>query len=155
MTIKTRLTPLDSAYPSCERTCANLCLFCGEDNPNEITDFLRVSPSAVSVLGREVTNSYGKPRRETKNAWFLKSEHEVKSKDLREHLDWILARLLPVKEKFAALHERENYSMRVFCPWWAQEGSGGPALWPEQMRGLADLNLELCFDFAYYGDEEE
>lgn len=41
--------------------------------------------------------------------------------------------------------------MTVFCLWC---GDGSPVLWPEQMQGLAALNLECSFEFTYYPEEE-
>lgn len=43
--------------------------------------------------------------------------------------------------------------MTVSCVWWSALGHGGPVLWPEQMKALADLNRECSFDI-YFADDE-
>jgi hypothetical protein len=43
--------------------------------------------------------------------------------------------------------------MTVQRIWWSATGQGGPTLWPEQMRLLAELNLECSFDVSFFGDE--
>jgi len=44
--------------------------------------------------------------------------------------------------------------MSVNCVWYSRSGHGGPTLWPEQMRVLADLNLECSFDI-YFQDKDD
>ncbi|MFA5508659.1 MAG: DUF4279 domain-containing protein [Vulcanimicrobiota bacterium] len=149
------MTPINSDYQTCARTSASLSVFTGDENAEVVTEILGVEPTRVVVKGREVTNNSGFTKVEPNNIWKLESENFISSKDLREHLDWLLGRLLPVREKFAALHEREGYKMRVSCSWWSKHGGGGPAIWPEQMMGLAQLNLELNLGFAYYDDDDD
>ena len=151
----TRMTPKNKNYQSCERTSASLSVFTGDENPEVVTQLLGVEPTRIVVKGREFTNSVGLTRIEPNNIWKIKSEDFVDSRDLRDHLDWVLGLLLPVREKFEGLHERDGYQMRVACSWWSKDGGGGPALWPEQMLGLAQLNLELSLGFAYYGDDDD
>jgi hypothetical protein len=89
------------------------------------------------------------------NVWSLSSEGKVSSKDLRDHLDWLLNVLEGGRDGLARLQEMPDVRMNVLCVWWASEGGGGPVLWPDQMRRLAALNLECAFDFQYYGDDVE
>ena len=70
------------------------------------------------------------------------------------HLVWLLKQLVPAKEQILALQEKAGITMGVNCIWWSAFGDGGPTLWPEQMRGLADLNLECSFDVAFFGEED-
>lgn len=37
--------------------------------------------------------------------------------------------------------------MDIACYWVSRSGHGGPTIPPPQMRRLADLNIELGFDF--------
>jgi hypothetical protein len=46
-------------------------------------------------------------------------------------------------------------AVSVNCIWWSRFGDGGPTLWPEQVRALADLNLECSFAFADYSDTDD
>ena len=43
--------------------------------------------------------------------------------------------------------------MGIDCRWESRGGQGGPTLWPEQMRAMADLDLECSFYIEFYGEE--
>ena len=149
------MSPLNDAYETCERTCAKLQLYCGDIHPSVVTERLSLNPTHQVVLGEESPpNSLGLKRVGKVNGWFLSSEEHVKSKDVRHHLDWLLAKLEPNAEALRELQSRPGVRTSINCPWWSQYGDGGPTLWPEQMQALANLNLELSFEFAYYGPEE-
>ncbi len=89
------------------------------------------------------------------NMWLLDSEGIVSSKDLRRHLDWIIGKVHPSRDALLSLQQLPDVTMNVSCVWWSLEGGGGPTLWPEQMLGLAELNLEVSIGFAHYGNEPE
>jgi hypothetical protein len=89
------------------------------------------------------------------NVWLLDSEKFVTSKDLRRHLDWIIATVYPSKTGLLQLQDRPDVKMDVSCVWWSRYGDGGPALWPEQMSALAELNLEISIAYSFYGTESE
>jgi hypothetical protein len=124
-------------------------------HPSRVTELLGVSPTRQVVAG-EVSppNSLGRKRVGKINGWFLSSEGHVESKDVRRHLDWLLAKLQQNPEALRKLQSAPGVRMSVECVWWSRYGDGGPTLWPEQMQALAALNLECGFDFAYYGAEE-
>jgi len=80
----------------------------------------------------------------------------VQSLDLRCHIDWLLARLNPVANAVLELQNiPEITTMLVQCIWWSKYGQGGPTLWPEQMRGLANLGIECGFDISFFGPDDE
>jgi hypothetical protein len=83
----------------------------------------------------------------------LESDGWVTSRDVRHHVDWLLTQLCGKEAAMARIQETVGVSMTVMCVWWSMTGEGGPTLWPEQMRGLADLGLELSFSFQAYVDE--
>jgi len=94
----------------------------------------------------------GRTRVGKQNAWFLSSEDHVASTDVRDHLNWLLRTLLPNSRALRELQRHAGIKMYVFCPWWSKRGGGGPSLWSEQMKGLADLDLEFTVGFADYSD---
>ena len=151
LTLGSRNTPMNSIYGTCERTCAKLQIYSGDMHPSVVTERLGIVPTSVIVKGEfSPRNSRGLRRvRVGKiNGWFLSSEDFVPSKDVRHHLDWILERLEAKKVVLLELQDVPGVKMFIFCPWWSKHGQGGPTLWPEQMRGMAELNLECAFDFA-------
>ncbi len=149
-----RLTPVDPSYATCERTCAVLRIYSGQLHPAEVTARLDLQPSSTVATGEaSPPNSLGHVRVGKLNGWFLSSEENVTSMDLRDHLDWLLTRLISHAQALHDLQDESGVTMSVNCPWWSR-GMGGPTLWPEQMQQLTELNLEISFDFAYYGDPE-
>ncbi len=148
-----RLTPIDDAYPSCERTCARLHVYPQNIDPRELTRRLGLLPTSVAIKGMETTNSLGRVRVAPLNGWFLSSESSVDSRDVRRHIDWLLERLDPARDAILALQGEPGVRMAVSCVWWSNAGNGGPVVWPEQMRRLATLNLECGFEVAFFGDE--
>ena len=146
-------TPVNDEYGSCERTYAELRVYSGEMAPGDVTTILGIPPTSSIGLGEEKPpNSIGRSIVGKLNGWFLSSESAVESKDLRRHLDWLIFKLSPLAPRLHTLQETPGVKISVNCVWWSAGGGGGPTLWPEQMRRLADLNLECSFDFADYGD---
>ncbi len=148
-----RLTPINDAYETCERTLAKLRIYGHRLDPGSITTLLGIEATNSQSKGEIKKNSRGVGREAKIGGWFLSSEGHVQSKDVRRHLDWLLARLFPVKDKLRAIQEAEDVVMAVTCVWWSAAGDGGPTLWPEQMSLLAELNLECGFEVAFYEEE--
>lgn len=144
-------SPIRDDNEDVERTCAVLCIYSGELRPDAVTQLLRISPTSVVAVGeRGKENRLGLAPVGKINAWFLSSEQHVESKDLRRHLSWLIGKLHPVRDSLATLQQEAGVCMYVSCPWWSRSGGGGPSLWPEQMLGLAELNLECTITFADY-----
>lgn len=150
--INSRLTALDSEYPSCSETYAELRIYPSSHSAEDITELLGIPPTASQNANSLIKNSRGRTRKTPRTGWFLSSEGKVNSKDLREHLNWILQKLSGSGSALMSL-QKDNARMTVSCTWWSASGHGGPVLWPEQMRALADLNLECSFDVYFLDDD--
>lgn len=148
------LTPYSDDYPTCERTDLTLRIYPGDLHPREVTRRLALEPSSEQVKGEVLPSVTGRNRVTRLNGWFLASEGKVLSLDLRRHLDWLLDILEPRAGELDALQRSPGVKMSVNCVWWSACGHGGPTLWPEQMRRLAALNLELGFDIYFFGEAE-
>ena len=153
--ISSRRTPVDDHYGTCLETRAELLIYPGTVSPHEVTALLGVEPTKVNITGEEVVNRLGRRRVVAINGWFLSSEQSVISLDIRRHIDWLLGKISPLAEGLAALQAITGVTMTVQCAWYSRSGHGGPTLWPEQMRALADLNLECGFDIYFLFDDEE
>lgn len=150
------LTPYDDAYPTCERTLAELRIYSGEMPPEEVTRRLGIEPTKTRTSGQKVVSGVARREREVRtNGWFLSSENAVASLDFRRHLDWLLERLAGVDEALHALQAEPGVRMTVTGIWWSVHAQGGPTLWPRHMQRLSELNLECGFDISFYADEEE
>lgn len=151
---QSRRVPYDPEYATCERTDVVLLIYPEISTASNITKVLGIEPTRTCVPGRKTVNSHGYERTDTIHGWFFASEGEIDSKDLRDHLDWLLDRLLPQKEAILELQQEAGLEMSVNCVWWSAHGGGGPVLWPEQMAALVELNLECGFDIGFYGEIE-
>lgn len=146
MNTTSRVTPHDRNYGTATRTHASFCVYSSEINPHEITASFGITPTYVTIKDRIVKTKHGFHKREALNAWFLDSEGNVQSRDLRHHLDFLLEQLEPISDVIHNVQTREGIRMQMRCVWWSACGHGGPTVWPEQMRSLYLLDLELSFD---------
>lgn len=153
MSERSRLTPYDDGYGTCLETRCELRIYPGDLEPQEVSRQLGIEPTLVNVAGRVRVNSLGLERTIPKNGWFLSSEADVDSLDLRRHLDWLIHRLKPAGESLKRLQQVPSVSMNVTCAWYSRSGHGGPTLWPEQMAALAALGLECGFDVYFVEGE--
>jgi hypothetical protein len=152
--LDSRSTPMDAFYDTCERTCAELRIYSGDMHPSTVTMRLGLEPTSVVAKGEaSPPNSLGRTRLGTLNGWFLSSESFISSTDVRHHIDWLLGNLMQKRDALQVLQDDPGIKMGIVCPWWSQYGDGGPTLWPEQMRGMAELNLECSFSFADYSQD--
>ncbi len=119
----------------CFRISSNL-------TPNIITELTGLMPDFSSISPR-YPKGLAKPRvhSETGFYWELDSEFHCSSKDIRRHLDYVCDKLLKAKEKLIELQSTTNLKMFVSANIWT--ANGGFVLWPEQMRKLAELNIEF------------
>lgn len=151
MTDRTRATPYNYDYPTCERTYSELRVYSDSLTPSKIEMLLGLSPTSSQEKGASWISSRGTKKQNRINGWFLSSDQIILSKDLRHHLDWLICKLEPAGSNLKKL-QKMDCSINIHCVWWSVHGDGGPTLWPEQMLALAKLNLECSFDICFYGD---
>ena len=150
-----RRTAYDDEYPTCERTSAALRIYPRSMLPADVSKALMLTPTLARTVGEFVPSALaGRGHRVARTRWELSSEECVTSKDLRRHLDWLLAQLQPASAALRALSARDDVQSAVHCSWWSAHGEGGPVLWPEQMQKLAELDLELSFEIMFFSDDE-
>jgi Domain of unknown function (DUF4279) len=77
--------------------------------------------------------------------WFLSTEGQVESRDVRRHLDWLAVKLVGKDGALKSLGA-EGCRMDVFCYWLSAGGNGGPVLSPAIMKRFGKLGLEIGFD---------
>jgi hypothetical protein len=155
MSVNARRTPYDDNYATCERTCAKLLIYPGSTDPDKVTEELGIEPTQVNKKGATWRTGTGRIKTYPLNAWFLSSEAWVDSKDLRRHLDWLLDKLVDAQTGLRKLQSMPEMKMTVDCVWWSAHGHGGPTLWPEQMKVMAELGLECGFDVYFFGNEDD
>ena len=141
---KSRFTPLDKDYPSCDDVYVDFFVYCDFETVRDYfsSDF---TPTDQVTAGKPRVNKTGKIRIPKLSHWTISSDRIIDSKDARDHIDYVLDIIYPQKEHILKL--QENFTMGMKCVWFAKGVSGGPAVWPEQMSRLSELNLELGFSF--------
>lgn len=152
---KSRLTSRGGPdYDTCARTYATLRIYSDTVPPEAMTAKLGVQPDSTMTKGFAHELPSGRVREATVSGWFLSSEGQVASKDMRDHLDWLLDQLRPAAAGLSVL-QAEEVRMEVWCRWDSASGHGGPTSEPEQMQQMATLNLQCGFDIYFAADEEE
>ena len=142
----------DDEYATCARTHATLLIYPGDIDPPQVTARLGVEPTRWQRRGESGHRASRPAWVAPLNLWSLESKGNVESKDSRRHVDWLLDQLA-LREAAIRSLRAEDCKMAINCLWTTQSGHGGPMVPPEQMRKLADLDIELWFDF--YGPYDE
>ena len=144
-------TPLDPRYPSCERTAATLAIYPANLSKSDVTRLLGLEPTDGRDRGTTVKGGLRGVRVTPRTVWFLESESVTQSRDLRDHLNWLLHELGGAHAAMMELREADpSCELQIRVVWWTADGHGGPALWPRQMSELADLGLPITFDLSSY-----
>jgi hypothetical protein len=136
----------DDEYPSCEKTYATLRLYPGDTDPSSVTERLGIEPTEWQSRNQPLQRAGRSLKTPEINGWFLSSRGHVESGDSRRHIDWLLDRMAPKVEAILGLQEA-GCRMNISCYWLSRSGNGGPTVSPPQMKRLAELGIELWFDF--------
>jgi hypothetical protein len=137
----------DDSYGTCQQTSAAFRIWHVDLHPAHISQQLGLLPSWSYQCGAPRSSPNGRLLLPYKfGIWGFATEGKVQSRDLRRHLDWLLDHLAPAA---VLLHQwqSEGYRTDVFCNWVRLGGTGGPTLSPRNMVRLAQLNLELGFEW--------
>ena len=140
-------------YETCNRTSVNLLVYTGEESADMVNSLTGVTATIIRKKGEVIELSSGRSRVTPLNAWFLLSEDNVDSKDMRRHLDWMIEKINSFNIKLNEL-KSNGYEVRLECIWWSKYNTGGPTVYSRQLSIIGDFGLDLEFEFAYYGDED-
>lgn len=140
-------TDVNSTYETCAECHATLSIYPGEMSPHEVGTLLGLRPTLQYAKGEDALSPWGKTFKVPLSSWLLSSQGNVDSKDLREHVQWLLDILRPVASGLESLRKIPGLDMHILCTWISRYGDGGPYLWPEQLQCMADLGLPCHFDF--------
>lgn len=144
----------DDSYPTCAETYATLCIYHEDLDPEEINRLLDIDFTWSCRKGDPVSERESERAKRKRGSWLLRTEGKIESKDSRRHIDWLLDRIEDKSKNIIDLQQK-GYEISIGCYWAASHGEGGPTVSPEQSQRLANLNIELTFEFADYADCEE
>lgn len=139
-----------SDYNSCSDTYATLRIYSDSISADEMTKRLGIQPTDTQKVGDLFYKNKPNSIKIKINGWFLSSEGKVKSKDSRNHINWIFEQF---KYNFRALKylQNKNCRMDISCYWLSKSGNGGPTISPDQAHYLSKANIDLWYDF--YSEE--
>ena len=117
---------------------------------DEVTSLVRAIPTETQKKGD--IQSKAKQQSYKKTGWWISSEGVVSSKDSRDHLDFILSKLIEADDGLRVIHDR-GLLTDICIRWDSKSGHGGPTLSPVQMARLAELEIEVWFDIYFHGND--
>ncbi len=136
----------DDDCESCEKTHASLVVYLENCDLEDVTAMLGISPTSWQRYGELPSNPNRLQKPAACTAWMLESKNQTDSQDARRHIDWLLSQLSG-KELAIRKLQMEGSVVKLWCYWLSKDGYGGPLLSPYQMKRLAELDIEIEFDF--------
>jgi hypothetical protein len=136
------------ADSGCERTFATFHLSHEDLDPDAVTVDMGLQPSRTQRRGHPRNPLAQRPVIARFGLWSLTSKDRLHSRDVRDHVDWLLDQLEPV----AAAIERYQASgckSDISCFWTLGRSRGGPRLSPDGMRRMARLSIQIEFDIYF------
>lgn len=134
--------PMDNYSRIAEMTNVFLRIEHESQDPSEVTALLGISPTLFASEpnpGNARTDPHGK-------VWVLASAWAVNSKNNLNHFEWLIKAIGHRGPQLKILSER-GFDVKIHCLWIGRKDSGGRKLSPEIIGGLAELGVEVCFDF--------
>ncbi|WP_115779394.1 DUF4279 domain-containing protein [Paraburkholderia caffeinilytica] len=128
------------ATSACDETFVTLCVY---PKSAEIFD----SVDEFSLVPPTLTSD-----RNGVFAWFWSTQSSVASRDVGEHLKFIVNLVSQAQLQMATL-EDIGCKCWLSCFWVSSTGNGGPGLEPDVIASLSTLNLPLYFDI-YFAEQE-
>jgi hypothetical protein len=128
-----------------------LAIYPKKKHPDEISKILNIIPTEKNIAGEVKTNSFGISRTVKISSWFLSSRYILQSAYLEEHVEWILDKLKPVKDKLAVLQNMHEAIMFLNYGCHSKLNHDVQFLSAKHCKDIADLDLEFGFD-AYFDD---
>ena len=135
------------------RVAASLLIYSDVLAPEEITLRLDLQPTETTEKGVKYGKQTGTRMNVPRHLWQLSSETHVAAMDLTSHLDWLLARLFPIRERLRTLRESGAIDFHLRGVVWTSNDAAHVQLPIRVMEMLVELQLEPELQFADYGDD--
>lgn len=130
-------TPLDA--------WANFRVYHAELKPEEVSALLDLEPSQVWLKGDTIHLLDNSTRTAKTSGWLLSSYESLHDHSLNQHLKWLLTRLKGTSKALKYFRKRD-FHIDVCLSWLANSSNTCPALTPEVMLTLGNLDIPACFD---------
>ena len=144
----------DEGSPPPTRVAAQALLYSETLAPEEITSRLDLQPTKTAEKGVKYGKRTGVRYDVPRHMWQLSSESQVSAVDLTSHLDWLLSRLFPIRERLRVLRDSGEIQCRLVGVVWTAGTSAYIRVPTHLMEMLVALKLELDLEFADYGEDD-
>lgn len=152
MTVATSTVKDDRTPPM--RVAVQVMVYSESLAPAEITARLGLEPTATAEKGvkhgKRTNTAIDVPR----NMWQLSSESHGLGADLTSHLEWVLSKLSPARERLRALRDDGSIQCALVGVVWTSGTSVHVRLPTRLMEMLVALQLEFQLEFADYGQDD-
>lgn len=122
-------------------------------SPGDISTWLNLQPTNATEMGIKLGQRTGTPVTVPRHMWQLSSESNVEILDFGCHLDWLLSKLLPVREQLIRLRDGGAAECTICGVVWTSGSSAHLELSVPQIEALVSLQLRLELEFTDYGDD--
>lgn len=147
-------TQIDNPNPNCLETHSTFRIISDRLLPDEVTRSLGLTPTIAHAKNDTFVSRAGLLRRPT-GVWAIRSEDEVNSTSLEEHLLFVLGTLEPARVKIEFYRNHPDYEVNLLCYWMSKTGHGGPILSSNLLERAARICNSLDFDFYDASDLDE
>jgi hypothetical protein len=121
-----------------------------ELDPETVTKTLGLQPDLTAKRGDTKPNSLS---RETEGFWRLDTRNKVPSKDINDHIHYLLALLLPRRDEILELAQEGETFLDVLWQSTYLYAGTGPVIASDCLQGIAQLQAGIGFDI-YQVDED-
>ena len=125
-------------------------------NPIIVTEQLNLEPDDTAQKGDERQNTLGQfLTPQTEGFWRIDTENKVHSKDINDHLRYLLDRLLPHRDQILQLAQKGETFFDVLWQSTYLYAGTGPFIDAENIQGIAKLQASIGFDIYQVDENEE
>jgi hypothetical protein len=125
--------------------------------PAEITKALGMPPDVAASRGDERRTAIGRLiSPEPEGIWMLSTKGKVNSKDINDHLQYLLNRLLPHHDVILGFVRDKGYETYIDVLWESMYlyAGTGPVIDRECIEGISQLHAGIGFDIYQINEDE-
>ncbi len=132
-----------------ERTFATFRVAGDNLVPDDLTAMLGIRPTLAYAKGQLYSRGPRSPNlRGRTGVWSLRTDDEVQSRRLSDHIEWLLGKIAPNQEKLTRFIEQNALHAVMSCFWHGPPGTRPPIVPRQALDMLEKIPAKLEEDFA-------
>lgn len=120
---------------------ASLDIYFDSFDPKEISEILNLTPQIWMKKGNQSEDGSVDPF----GSWSFDTSDDVDSKDIVEHIQWLLNKIEPRKAQFLELMSNNEFEARINCFWIMEKSNEILTLSPQIIFQLSSLKIKVEF----------